>query len=195
MARLLIGLLLGGICAVGPLLHAQSAALEFVVSAPPDDTVRTATIAVDGQQRLLQFDRQHPQTLVTLAARPRGTRVRIEVRIEIGASRLEGQSWRTELTLNGSDHVEYTILEDGRGQVNQWPVVTWLSGAGRMDVTLNSATIGSTRLQKGVAPARRHVSEWKSGGRAVCRHEFALEPNVERTFSCDPNTGRVIEVQ
>lgn len=195
MPRLLIGLLLGALCAAGPLLHAQSSTLEIVVSAPPDDLVRTATFSLDGQQRLVQFDREHPRSIVAFAARPRGTRVRIEVRVEIGASRLEGQSWRAELTLNGSDHAEYTILEDGRGQVNQWPVVTWLSGAGRMDVTLNSATIGSTRLQKGVAPTRRHVSEWKSGGRAVCRHEFTLEPNVERTFSCDPNSGRVVEVQ
>jgi len=167
--------------------------LEVVVLSPPGLPIKEATFTVAGEQRHVAFDDKGRATM-TFSSHPRGTVVPIAFTIEKAENELQGRSWKTTGTLNGSGHLDYQVLGNGKGQIDQWPIVTWLSSGARLDVALNDRTIGSTRLEKGVAPSRTHKSLWRSGPKSVCTQEFTLEPNVERTFSCDPTTGRVSEV-
>jgi hypothetical protein len=167
--------------------------LEVVVLSPPGLPLKEATFSIGGEQRHITFDAKGRAT-ATFSSHRRGTMVPIAFTIDKADNQLQGRSWKTTGTLNGSGHLDYQILDNGRGQIDQWPIVTWLSAGARLDVALNDRTIGSTRLEKGVAPSRAHTSIWRNGTKSVCTHEFTLDPNVERTFSCDPSTGRVSEV-
>ena len=167
--------------------------LEVVVLSPPGLPIKEATFTIAGEQRHVTFDASGRAT-TTFSSQPRGTMVPIAFTIEKADNELKGRSWKTTGTLNGSGHLDYQILGNGKGQIDQWPIVTWLSSGARLDVALNERTIGSTRLEKGVAPSHLHKALWRSGSKAVCTQEFTLEPNVERTYSCDPATGRVSEV-
>lgn len=167
--------------------------LEVVVLSPPGLPLKEATFSIAGEQRRITFDAKGRAT-ATFSSQPRGTVVPIAFTIDKADNQLQGRSWKTTGTLNGSGHLDYQILDNGKGQIDQWPIVTWLSSGARLDVALNDKTIGSTRLEKGVAPSRAHKALWRSGSKAACTHEFTLEPNVERTYSCDPATGRVSEV-
>jgi len=168
--------------------------LEVVVLSPPFLPIKEATFMIGDEQRRVTFD-ANGRGMTTFSSHPRGTVVPIAFMIERADNGLRGRSWKTTGTLNGSGHLDYQILADGRGQIDQWPIVTWLSIGARLDVSLNEKTIGSTRLEKGVAPGRAHTSIWRSGGKAVCTQQFTLAPNVERVFSCDPVSGHVIEVE
>jgi hypothetical protein len=167
--------------------------LEVVVLSPPGLPVKEATFSIANEQRRVTFDAKGRAT-ATFLSHPRGTVVPIAFTIEKADNQLQGRSWKTTGTLNGSGHLDYQILGNGKGQIDQWPIVTWLSSGARLDVALNERTIGSTRLEKGVAPSRAHTVNWRNGNKAVCTHQLTLEPNVERTYSCDPATGRVSEV-
>jgi hypothetical protein len=167
--------------------------LEVVLLSPPGLPIKEATFAIGDEQRRVTFDAKG-RGMTTFSSHPRGAMVPFAFTIEKADNQLQGRSWKTTGTLNGSGHLDYQILDNGKGQIDQWPIVTWLSAGARLDVALNERTIGSTRLEKGVAPSRAHKALWRSGSKAVCTHEFTLEPNVERTYSCDPSTGRVSEV-
>jgi hypothetical protein len=166
--------------------------LEVVVLSPRDLPVKRVAFTIDGDTRHVVFDADGRAT-ETFRPRPRGVKIALSFRVEEADNALMGAVWITNVLLNGSGHLEYQLLANGRGRSRQWPIVTWLSSGARLDVGLNDGTIGSTRLLKGVAPAKRHRSEWRSGGRAACTHEFTLDYNVERTFECDPATGKVTE--
>lgn len=180
---------------VTAIAHAQdtSEPLQVVVLSPPGLPIKEATFTIANEQRRVTFDAKGRGT-TTFSTHPRGTMVPIAFTIEKADNQLQGRSWMTTGTLNGSGHMDYQILDNGKGQIDQWPIVTWLSSGARLDVALNERTIGSTRLEKGVAPSRMHKALWRNGSKAVCTQEFTLEPNVERTYSCDPATGRVSEV-
>jgi hypothetical protein len=167
--------------------------LEVLLLSPAGLPLKEATFSLAGEQRRVVFDSKGRAT-ATFSSHPRGTVVPIAFTIDKAENQLQGRSWKTTSTLNGSGHLDYQFLPDGKGQIDQWPIVTWLSSGARLDVALNDRTIGSTRLEKGVAPSRTHKSNWRNGSKSVCTHEFMLEANVERTFSCDPVTGRVSEV-
>jgi hypothetical protein len=166
--------------------------LEVVVLSPRDLPVKRVAFTIDGDTRHVVFDGDGRAT-ETFRPRPRGVKIALSFRVEEADNALKGATWITNVALNGSGHLEYQLLANGRGQSKQWPVVTWLSSGARLDVALNDGTIGSTRLLKGVAPSRRHKADWRSGGKAACTHEFTLDYNVERTFECDPATGKVTE--
>ena len=166
--------------------------LEVVVLSPRDRPVKSVAFTIDGDTRHIVFDAGGRAT-ATFRSRPRGMKIALSFRVEDADNELKGATWITNVLLNGSGHLEYQLLANGRGQSKQWPVVTWLSSGARLDVVLNDGTIGSTRLLKGVAPSRRHKADWRSGGKAACTHEFTLDYNVERTFECDPATGKITE--
>ena len=166
--------------------------LEVVVLSPRDLPVKRVAFTIDGDTRHITFDADG-RASERFRPHPRGVKIALSFRVEEADNALMGAVWITNVLLNGSGHLEYQLLANGRGQSRQWPVVTWLSSGARLDVALNDGTIGSTRLLKGVAPARRHKAEWRSGPQAACTHEFTLDYNVERTFECDPSSGKVTE--
>jgi hypothetical protein len=166
--------------------------LEVVVLSPRDLPVKRVAFTIDGDTRHVVFDADGRATERFRAFRP-GWKVALSFRVEEADNALMGATWITNVRLNGSGHLEYQLLANGRGQSRQWPVVTWLSSGARLDIALNDGVIGSTRLLKGVAPARRHKADWRNGGQAACQHVFTLDYNVERIFECDPSTGKVTE--
>jgi hypothetical protein len=191
--HMLVVVSIASMLAAGARAQDKPEPLEVVVLSPAGLPIKEASFSIGAEQRRVTFDAKGRAT-TTFSSHPRGTVVPIAFTIEKADNQLQGRSWKTTGTLNGSGHLDYQILGNGKGQIDQWPIVTWLSSGARLDVALNDRTIGSTRLEKGVAPGRAHTSNWRSGSKGVCTHQFTLEPNVERTFSCDPATGRVSEV-
>ena len=193
MRQLFFVVAVASMLALGVRAQNKPEPLQVVVLSPAGLPIKQATFTIANEQRRVTFDAKGRAT-TTFSSRPRGTVVPIAFTIEKADNELQGRSWKTTGTLNGSGHLNYQILGNGKGQIDQWPIVTWLSTGARLDVALNDRTIGSTRLEKGVAPSRAHTANWRNGSKAVCTHKFTLEPNVERTFSCDPATGKVSEV-
>jgi hypothetical protein len=170
---------------------AQESGLHVLVLAPPGASVQTVRFAIDDEVRLVELD-EHGRGAAMFSRASRGP-ARLSFKIERAEHRFEGRQWSTSIALNGSGHMNYQLLENGRGQASQWPFVKWLSVASRLDVALNSSTVGSTSVEKGVAPDRAHKAEWRNGGKIVCTHEFTLSFNLERSFTCDAATGKVTE--
>jgi len=171
---------------------AQDAGLDVIVVSPPGLPIEVVAFTVDEVTQTVRIDAQQGRGTTHFSGPVLGPAT-ITFRVLAGHPRLAGKRWSTDIPLNGSGHLEYHILENGRGESKQWPLVRWLSTRETLDVTLNGATLGSTERRKGVSPHQQHQSAWMRDGRTVCRTEFTLDYNVERTYRCDPATGAVTQ--
>jgi hypothetical protein len=129
-------------------------------------------------------------TVLTIPDLVEGT---VALRIEVQSAGYWSGAWNRSVDLIGSGEVIYTLDADGKGAVGQWPAVTWESSAGTLDVVVNDATMGSTRMRRGLAPNKTHRFEWRVGEQTRCRHQATLPMNVKRRYTCDPATGMVTE--
>jgi hypothetical protein len=169
--------------------RAQDDGLDVAVMSPPGQPIQVVEFTVDEVTQTIRFDAQG-RGLAHFSGPVFGP-VQVAVHVVAGDPRLEGKRWSTGIPLNGSGHLEYQILPNGRGESKQWPLVRWLSTGDTLDIVLNGATLGSTERRKGVSPNQQHQSAWLLDGRAVCRTQFTLDYNVVRTYRCDPATGKV----
>jgi hypothetical protein len=80
------------------------------------------------------------------------------------------------------------------GGVGQWPLVTWSSTAGTLDVVVNRTPVGTTTLMRTVKPNETHEVQWvRPDGSIACKRNFSLRLNTRRTYTCTPTTGQVGE--
>lgn len=104
---------------------------------------------------------------------------------------LPSRVWRNEVRLNGSGVIDYRLNPNGTGALGQWPAVTWLASKGLLDVVMNGAALGTTKVRTRVPPDREQRVEWRRDGTVVCVTTVKLALNARRTYSCDPATKAV----
>jgi hypothetical protein len=105
------------------------------------------------------------------------------------------KQWRGSVQLNGSEHVDWRLNpEGGSGSFDQWPFLELASAGDTLQAVLNGESIGKTLKGKGVAPNTAHALAWRRVGeeKAICSKSVTLQPNEERTYVCDPASGKVI---
>jgi hypothetical protein len=169
---------------------AEDEGLDVTVMSPRGMPIQVVEFTIDEVTQTVRLDPAQGRGSTHFSGPVFGP-AQVTFRVAVGDPRLVGKRWSTGIPLNGSGHLEYQILENGRGESKQWPLVRWLSTGDSLDVTLNGATLGSTERRKGVSPNQQHQSAWLRDGRPVCRNEFTLDYNVVRTYRCDPATGKV----
>lgn len=185
-------LVLTALVLLAPAVRAQDQGLDVVVMSPRGLPIQTVEFTIDDVTQTIRLDPQQGRGTAHFSGPVFGP-AQVTFRVIQGHPRLAGKQWSTGIPLNGSGHLEYQILENGRGESKQWPLVRWLSTGEALDVVLNGATVGSTERRKGVSPNQPHQSSWVLDGRTVCRTQFTLDYNVVRTYRCDPATGMVTQ--
>ena len=173
-----------------PPAGAQDDGLDVTVMSPRGLPIQIVEFTIDEVTQTVRLDPAQGRGSAHFSGPVFGP-AQVTFRVVAGDPRLVGKRWSNGIPLNGSGHLEYQILENGRGESKQWPLVRWLSTGDTLDVTLNGATLGSTERRKGVSPNQPHQSEWVLDGRTVCRNQFTLDYNVVRTYRCDPASGKV----
>jgi hypothetical protein len=169
--------------------RAQDDGLDVTVMSPRGLPVQVVEFTIDEVTQTIRFGRDGRGR--AHFSGPVFGPAQVSFRVLAGDPRLEGKRWSSGIPLNGSGHLEYQLLANGRGESKQWPLVRWLSTGDTLDVMLNGATLGSTERRKGVSPNQPHQSAWVLDGRKVCQTQFTLDYNVVRTYRCDPATGKV----
>jgi hypothetical protein len=133
-----------------------------------------------------------------------------EMNKELRADRDHNAVPKNLVEWHGSAHVEFLLpgmsyngggspTEFGSpgapsGGVGQWPLVTWSSANGTLDVVVNRTPVGTTTLMRTVKPNETHEVQWvRPDGSIACRRNFSLRLNTRRTYTCTPTTGQVGE--
>ena len=165
----------------------QEEGLRFIVRAPgvPEGTALNISVNGIGRNAVLPGS---GEVTVTFPALAEGL---VSVRI---ASQHEGSPsrvWTNEIRLNGSGVIDYRLNPNGTGILGQWPAVTWLASKGTLDVVVNGAPIGATRIKTRVTPDQPQRVEWRLDGAVVCSASLTIPMNARRSYSCDPETKTV----
>ena len=171
----------------GPEAIAQEEGLRFIVRAPGVPEGTQLDISVNGLVRTAVLP---PSSEVTVMFPPTAEGL---VRIRIASQRLGSPSrvWTNEIRLNGSGVIDYRLNPNGTGILGQWPAVTWLASKGTLDVTMNGATLGTTRIKTRVPPDQPQRVEWRLEGTVVCSMSLTVPMNARRSYQCDPETKTV----
>lgn len=166
---------------------AQEDGLLFIVRAPGVPSGTLLDISVNRNVRVAELP---PSREVSVRFPPIAEGL-VTVRIASQRAGVPGRVWTNEVRLNGSGVIDYRLNPNGTGVLGQWPAVTWLAATGTLDVTMNGATLGTTRIRTRVQPDQPQRIEWRLEGVVVCVATLTIPMNARRTYSCDPATKAV----
>ena len=171
----------------GPEAVPQEEGLRFIVRAPGVPEGTQLDISVNG---LLRTTTLPAAREVTVMFPPTAEGL---VRVRIASQRMGSPSrvWTNEVRLNGSGVIDYRLNPNGTGILGQWPAVTWLASRGTLDVTMNGASLGTTRIKTRVPPDQPQRVEWRQEGTVVCSISLTVPMNARRSYQCDPDTKTV----
>lgn len=174
--------LLAGVTVAAPTAEAQGDPLLFIVRAPGVPPGTTLDIFVN---RMLRSAVLPPAREVTVSFPPMAEGL---ASIRIVSHRLGSRDghWTNEVRLNGSGVIEYRLNPNGTGTLGQWPAVTWLASKGTLDVMMNGAPLGTTKVKTRVQPGQQQRMEWHLDGAVVCSTTVTVPMNARRSYSCDP---------